>query len=518
MQIRSLRIRTTAAVVLCLLLLESLTQPSFATIYDFVQNGTGATLVKLSTSGSGTDFNILGLTFTAKGFDWARIVSSQGTLLDHYDVGPWPGTFHDSNFGGVYLDGAGGLMGPFPDFVTIFSSPLRNFLPPRPQFELGFTDSYNGDSLRLASHSDPFSSFFDVVANGDWREVPPVYWTGAVSSAWNGGVLNGQSNWTSDSAGTSFRLGDPGPECDVYFSSANLPPGTRDTTLGKDFTIKSLTISGPSNVTINSQAGTSQTLTIAGGSGIDIQSGAGTVSIGANVAFSSGTNTITVNNSDAAYITGAISGTDGLNLVSTNGQGYLLLTGTNNYTGGTTISSGLYVQVGVYGATGSLSSGPVVNNGNLLIARNNTYKIFSGISGTGTLYQNGDGTTTLSGTNTYTGGTFVNAGRLLVNGTVTGVVQVNSGGTLGGTGLISGAVTRQFRRRSRTRRECRFSLCRIARTESWINSGFRAGSAWLARHQQRLDQCHGERRLDNQRRFGRIDQRGRAGRRHLYAY
>jgi fibronectin-binding autotransporter adhesin len=97
--------------------------------------------------------------------------------------------------------------------------------------------------------------------------------------------------------------------------------------------------------------------------------------------------------------------------------------------------------VGVYGATGTLSSGPVVNNGILLIARNNTYKSFSGISGTGTLYQIGDGTTTLSGTNTYTGGTFVNAGRLLVNGTATGVVQLNSGGTLGGTGLISGAVT-----------------------------------------------------------------------------
>ena len=46
----------------------------------------------------------------------------------------------------------------------------------------------------------------------------------------------------------------------------------------------------------------------------------------------------------------------------------------------------------------------------------------------------------LKGTNTYTGGTTVNAGALLVNGAVAGVA-VNSGATLGGVGTVSSITT-----------------------------------------------------------------------------
>lgn len=63
----------------------------------------------------------------------------------------------------------------------------------------------------------------------------------------------------------------------------------------------------------------------------------------------------------------------------------------------------------------------------------------------GSLTKVGPASLTLSGANTYTGGTTVNAGTLIVSnrngsGTGTGAVQVNAG-TLGGSGIVSGAVT-----------------------------------------------------------------------------
>lgn len=66
--------------------------------------------------------------------------------------------------------------------------------------------------------------------------------------------------------------------------------------------------------------------------------------------------------------------------------------------------------------------------------------VFSGVGG---LIFNGSGTTILSGANTYVGGTTVSSGTLSVAGaspTGTGDVFVASGGTLMGTGTITGGV------------------------------------------------------------------------------
>ncbi|MFO0852206.1 MAG: autotransporter-associated beta strand repeat-containing protein [Gemmataceae bacterium] len=79
----------------------------------------------------------------------------------------------------------------------------------------------------------------------------------------------------------------------------------------------------------------------------------------------------------------------------------------------------------------------------------NTSTAFAGqVVGGGSLVKVGAGTLTLSGANTYTGGTTVSAGTLLVtgqtgsaSGTGTGAVVVGPGGTLGGTGQALGPVT-----------------------------------------------------------------------------
>jgi len=90
---------------------------------------------------------------------------------------------------------------------------------------------------------------------------------------------------------------------------------------------------------------------------------------------------------------------------------------------------------------------------NLAIGSNNLTTTFSGLisdgggyGGTGgSLTKIGAGALTLSGMNTYTGGTIVESGALGVTNTTgsatgPGVVQVN-GGTLGGSGIIAGATT-----------------------------------------------------------------------------
>ena len=67
------------------------------------------------------------------------------------------------------------------------------------------------------------------------------------------------------------------------------------------------------------------------------------------------------------------------------------------------------------------------------------------ISGQGGLTQAGSNTLTLTASNTYTGPTAVNAGRLLLSGGSNAVlaspVTVNSGGILGGDGLFNGGIT-----------------------------------------------------------------------------
>jgi len=103
-------------------------------------------------------------------------------------------------------------------------------------------------------------------------------------------------------------------------------------------------------------------------------------------------------------------------------------------------------------AVGSLAGDGIVTIGalSLTVGTNNLDTEFAGTIDdgthtTGSLVKTGTGSLTLSGANTYDGGTTVTSGTLLVtnktgSATGTGAVQVNSG-TFGGGGTISGAAT-----------------------------------------------------------------------------
>lgn len=85
---------------------------------------------------------------------------------------------------------------------------------------------------------------------------------------------------------------------------------------------------------------------------------------------------------------------------------------------------------------------------NLTLDGSNLSPVFSGViqdgglnGGVGgSLTKIGPGRLALSGANTYTGPTTINAGKLSVDGSITSAVTVNNGGTLGGIGTVSGTV------------------------------------------------------------------------------
>lgn len=101
--------------------------------------------------------------------------------------------------------------------------------------------------------------------------------------------------------------------------------------------------------------------------------------------------------------------------VTKSGAGKVVLTGTNTYSGATTINAGI-VQVGNGGTTGTTGTGNITNNAELVINRSDAITVSNIIGGTGTFTQSGAGTTTLGGTNTYTGLTTVTAGVLAIDG------------------------------------------------------------------------------------------------------
>jgi fibronectin-binding autotransporter adhesin len=125
------------------------------------------------------------------------------------------------------------------------------------------------------------------------------------------------------------------------------------------------------------------------------------------------------------------------------GNGTQVLSGANTYTGATTISNGT-LQIGNAGTTGAISnSSAVTDNAMLTFNRTDTYTYTGTITGTGgALTQAGSGTLELlTASNSYTGGTIINAGTLQVGDNATpstenvaalgtGTVTVNSGAIL----------------------------------------------------------------------------------------
>lgn len=127
---------------------------------------------------------------------------------------------------------------------------------------------------------------------------------------------------------------------------------------------------------------------------------------------------------------GSLTGAGGL---TKSGSGTLTLDTANGFTGGLTIAGGT-LALGENGRLGGGSYAAAIDNAGVLSIGTNLNQTLSGvISGSGSVEKRGAGTLTLSGENTYTGGTTIHSGTLAVTKTArlgTGGLDVRSGGTL----------------------------------------------------------------------------------------
>jgi fibronectin-binding autotransporter adhesin len=198
-----------------------------------------------------------------------------------------------------------------------------------------------------------------------------------------------------------------------------------------------------------------------------------------------GAGSLTIDNAATNTFGGVLGGAGSAFSLTKSNSGTLVLTGVNTFTGGTTIADGP-IQMSGSGRLSATTGSLAINTGGALDLNgtNQTVDVLSGSSTSGNAVYNsvnaststltvgsnggsgsfdgvitntnsggtglvaitkiGVGIQTLTGTNTYSGATTVNAGTLRINGNqggATGAVNVSATATLGGTGTLGGLLT-----------------------------------------------------------------------------
>ncbi len=228
------------------------------------------------------------------------------------------------------------------------------------------------------------------LTNHDWAVDAAGDWS--VAGNWSGGVP--------DSASSIARITGSG-------ATLSAP---RTVTLDSARTVQSLVLDSAQTVTL---AGSSALTLNGGGAAAGLNSSNADHVVSTPLTLTTGGVLASVEGAgNSLTLSGVISG-DALGLVKT-GNGTLLLTADNAYTGATAVSTGV-LQIGTGGASGSVAGAISVSSGaTVRYNRSGSSVISSAISGGGSVDFAGTGDTTLQTANTFSGSTTIAAGTLIV--------------------------------------------------------------------------------------------------------
>jgi autotransporter-associated beta strand protein len=273
-------------------------------------------------------------------------------------------------------------------------------------------------STLVLSGSNIFNSI--TVTGGSSLETASLNALGATTVALNGGQLTiDQSISNSISAGTG---------------GATLSNSTGVAISGNLTSSGGFTKTGAGTLTLLGAGGQTGGLTISSGT-VQVGNGGTTGSLGSSTAPVTNNASLVINLSTNVSVAQNISGSGSL---TDAGTATITLSGTNTYTGGTTIANGATILV----ANGSVNlPGSVTNNGSIVLSAStgSTNTMGASISGSGSVNKiagSSSGVTILTGSNSYTGGTVVNVGTLVVgdgttNGNITGPISTTLNGSNG---------------------------------------------------------------------------------------
>ena len=281
---------------------------------------------------------------------------------------------------------------------------------------IGYAGSYSGAGLTISTDSDPDFRYAISTSTANLVTlavtVNGLYWNGTTTSGSPVVVVGGSGTWTAAPGVTNWIT----PDLTTYVASTPSMPALFRGTAG---TVSVSTTAGAVSAEGLKFETTGYTLVAAAVGdtlGLAITSGVPRVNV--------------VGDATIATVALPLTGTQGLEKT---GTGKLVLTGTNTYTGNTTISAGT-LQLGNGTTTGTVV-GNITNNAALAFNPTGLTAAYAGvISGTGTVEKAGAGWQTLYGNNTYSGVTTVSGGLLLVSG------NNALGSTAGGTIVSSGAT------------------------------------------------------------------------------